>query len=58
MAGAVDCFAEVAKTWIEPVMSVAGALYFNVPHASVIPKAPLDFSQKVLEVHKHVMAAA
>ena len=55
---AVDCFAEVAKTWLEPAIAAAGGLYFAVPHASVLVKAPAEFNQTVLEVHKNVMSAA
>jgi hypothetical protein len=55
---AVDCFAEVAKQWIEPAIAAAGPLYFVVPHASVLVKAPADFSNAVLQVHKSIMAAA
>ena len=55
---AVDCFAEVAKCWLEPAIAAAGPLYFAVPHASVLVKAPTDFSNTVLQVHKNIMAAA
>jgi hypothetical protein len=56
---AVDCFAEVAKGgWLEPAIAAAGPLYFSVPHASVLVKAPTDFSNTVLQVHKNIMAAA
>ena len=55
---AVDCFAEVAKCWLEPAIAAAGPLYFAVPHASVLVKAPMDFSNTVLQVHKNIMAAA
>ncbi|MFZ1935899.1 MAG: hypothetical protein WCB27_13905 [Thermoguttaceae bacterium] len=55
---AVDCFAEVAKRWLEPAIAAAGPLYFAVPHASVLVKAPADFSNTVLQVHKNIMAAA
>ncbi len=55
---AVDCFAEVAKRWLEPAIAAAGPLYFAVPHASVLVKAPTDFSNTVLQVHKSIMAAA
>ena len=54
---AVDCFAEVAKSWLEPAIAAAGPLYFAVPHASVLIKAPPDFSNTVLQVHKNIMAA-
>jgi hypothetical protein len=54
---AVDCFAEVAKCWLEPAIAAAGPLYFAVPHASVLVKAPTDFSNTVLQVHKSIMAA-
>jgi hypothetical protein len=54
---AVDCFAEVAKCWLEPAIAAAGPLYFAVPHASVLAKAPMDFSNTVLQVHKNIMAA-
>ena len=53
---AVDCFAEVAKCWLEPAIAAAGPLYFAVPHASVLIKAPTDFSNTVLQVHKNIMA--
>jgi hypothetical protein len=55
---AVDCFAEVAKQWLEPAIAAAGSLYFAVPHASVLVKAPAEFSNTVLQVHKNIMAAA
>ena len=35
-----------------------GRLYFAVPHASVLVKAPADFSNIVLQVHRNIMAAA
>ena len=54
---AVDCFAEVAKCWLEPAIAAAGPLYFAVPHASVLVKTPADFSNTVLQVHKNIMAA-
>ena len=54
---AVDCFAEVAKEWLEPAIAAAAGLYFAVPHASVLVKAPADFSNTVLQVHKNIMAA-
>jgi len=54
---AIDCFAEVAKTWLEPAIAAAGGLYFVVPHASVLVKAPADFSNVVLQVHRNIMAA-
>ena len=54
---AVDCFAEVAKRWLEPAIAAAGPLYFAVPHASVLVKAPADFSNTVLQIHKNIMAA-
>jgi len=54
---AVDCFAEVAKCWLEPAIAAAGPLYFAVPHASVLIKAPTDFSNTVLQIHKNIMAA-
>ena len=54
---AVDCFAEVAKCWLEPAIAAVGPLYFAVPHASVLVKAPADFSDTVLQVHKNIMAA-
>jgi hypothetical protein len=37
--------------------SAAAELYFAVPHASVLVKAPADFSNTVLQVHKNIMAA-
>jgi hypothetical protein len=55
---AVDCFAEVAKEWLEPAIAAAGSLYFAVPHASVLVKAPTEFNQVVLEVHRNITAAA
>jgi hypothetical protein len=55
---AIDCFAEVAKSWLEPAIAAAGGLYFVVPHASVLVKAPLEFSNKVLQVHRNITAAA
>ncbi len=55
---AVDCFSEVAKCWLEPAIAAAGPLYFAVPHASVLAKTPMDFSNTVLQVHKSIMAAA
>jgi hypothetical protein len=55
---AVDCFAEVAKCWLEPAIAAAGPLYFVVPHASVLVNAPADFSNRVLEVHRNISAAA
>ncbi|MGD0382254.1 MAG: hypothetical protein ABSA77_01955, partial [Thermoguttaceae bacterium] len=54
---AVDCFAEVAKTWIEPAIAAAGGLYFAVPSAATLLKAPAAFNETVLEVHKNIMAA-
>jgi hypothetical protein len=54
---AVDCFAEVVKCCPEPVIAAAGPLYFAVPHATVPVKAPADFSNTVLQVHKNIMAA-
>jgi hypothetical protein len=54
---AVDCFAEVAKEWLEPAIAAAAGLYFAVPHASVLVKAPTDFSNTVLQIHKNIMAA-
>ena len=54
----MDCFAEVAKEWLEPAIAAAAGLYFAVPHASVLVKAPTDFSNTVLQVHKNIMAAA
>jgi hypothetical protein len=53
----VDCFAEVAKEWLEPAIAAAAGLHFAMPHASVLVKAPTDFSNTVLQVHKSVMAA-
>jgi len=55
---AVDCFAEVAKSWLEPAIAAAAGLYFVVPHASVLVKAPTDFSNVVLQVHRNITAAA
>jgi hypothetical protein len=54
---AVDCFAEVAKTWLEPAIAAAAGLYFAVPHASVLVEAPAEFSNTVLQVHKNIAAA-
>ena len=42
----------------EPAIAAAGGLYFVVPHASVLVKAPADFSNVVLQVHRNIMAAA
>jgi hypothetical protein len=53
---AVDCFAELAKQWLEPAIAVAAGLYFAAPQASVLVKAPTDFSNTVLQVHKNIMA--
>jgi hypothetical protein len=55
---ALDCFAEVAKTWLEPAIAAAAGLYFVVPHASVLVKAPTEFSNVVLQVHRNITAAA
>jgi hypothetical protein len=55
---ALDCFAEVAKTWLEPAIAAAAGLYFCVPHASVLVKAPAEFSNVVLQVHRNITAAA
>ena len=54
---AVDCFACVFDTWAEPAIAAAGPLYFCAPHGAAILKAPPDFSAKVVEIHKNVMAA-
>ena len=54
---AIDCFAEVAKDWLEPAIAAAGGLFFVVPHASVLVKAPTQFSNAVLQVHRNIMAA-
>jgi hypothetical protein len=53
----VDCFAEVANRWLEPAIAAAGPPCFAVPHASVLIKAPTDFSNTVLQVHEKTMAA-
>jgi hypothetical protein len=53
----VDCIAEVAKQWLEPAIAAAAGLYFAVPHASALVKAPTGFSNTVLQVHKNIMAA-
>ncbi len=53
---AVDCFAEAAKSRPEPAIAAAGPLHFAVPHATVLVKAPADFSNTVLQVHKNIMA--
>ena len=37
--------------------AAAAGLYFAVPHASVLVKAPAEFSNTVLQVHKNIMAA-
>jgi hypothetical protein len=55
---AVDCFDAVAKHWLEPAIAAAGPLYFVVPHATVLVKAPAEFNNVVLQVHKNIMAAA
>jgi hypothetical protein len=44
------------QTKIERFSTAAG-LYFAVPLASVLVKAPTDFSNTVLQVHKNIMAA-
>jgi hypothetical protein len=54
----LDCFAEVAKTWLEPAIAAAAGLYFIVPHASVLVKAPTEFSNVILQVHRNITAAA
>ena len=43
---ALDCFAEVAKEWLEPAIAAAGGLYFAVPHASVLVSAPATQGKK------------
>jgi hypothetical protein len=53
----VDCFAEVAKTWVEPAIAAAAGLYMAIPSAAAVTKAPADFSQMVLEIHRNVMGA-
>ena len=55
---AVDCFAEVAKCWLEPAIAAAGPLYFAVPHAAVLAKTPTNVSNTVLQIHKNIMAAS
>jgi hypothetical protein len=42
----------------ESAIAAPGPLYFAVPRASVPIKAPTDFSNTVLQVHKNIMAAA
>ena len=54
---AVDCFAAVAKTWLELAISAGAPLYASVPDASVLTKAPMEFTNQVLEVHRNLMAA-
>ena len=54
----VDCFAEVAKTWLELAIDSAKSLYFCIPSPAIIAKGPADFNQTVMEVYKNVMAAA
>ena len=54
---AVDCYAEVAKTWVELAVSAGSPLYLCVPDASVLMKAPIEFSNQVLEIHRNLMAA-
>ena len=53
----MNCFAEMTKCWLEPAIAAAGPLYFAVPHASVLTKAPTEFSNTVLQVHKNILAA-
>ena len=43
------------QTKIERFSAAAG-LYFAVPHASVLVKAPADLTNSVLQVHKNIMA--
>ncbi len=54
---AVDCYAAVAKTWVELAVSAGAPLYACVPDASVLLKAPMEFSNHVLEIHRNLMAA-
>jgi hypothetical protein len=54
---AVDCYAEVAKAWVELAVSAGAPLYACVPDASVLTKAPMEFSNQVLEIHRNLMAA-
>jgi hypothetical protein len=54
---AVDCFAEVYKSWVEPAIAAAAGLFFAVPDASVLPKVPQDFCNAVLQVHRNIVAA-
>jgi hypothetical protein len=54
---AVDCYAEVAKIWVELAVSAGAPLYGCVPDASVLTKAPMQFSNQVLEIHRNLMAA-
>jgi hypothetical protein len=54
---ALDCFAEVSKQWLEPAVAAAAVLYFAVPNASVLIKAPPEFTNVVLQVHRNIKAA-
>jgi hypothetical protein len=59
---AVGCFAEVAKTWVEPAIAAAGTLYFCAPGdaGKSLVKASAeypDFTAMVLDVHKNVTQA-
>ena len=54
---AVDCFAVVAKTSLELAISAGAPLYACVPDAAVLTKAPIDFTNQVLQVHRSLMAA-
>ena len=54
---AVDCYAQVAKTWVELAGSAGAPLYGCVPDASVLLKAPIEFTNQVLEIHRNLMAA-
>jgi hypothetical protein len=52
---AVDCYAEVAKTWLELAISAGAPLYGCVPEASVLMKSPMEFTNQVLQVHRNLM---
>ena len=54
---AVDCYAEVAKTWVELAVSAGAPLYACVSDASVLMKAPVEFTNQVLEIHRNLIAA-
>jgi len=55
---AVDCFAGVAVAGNQELaISVGGPLYFAVPNAGCLTKAPVNFSNMVLQIHRNIMAA-